>query len=67
MDFVKGLLVSTNWKGENYDSNLVIINRLTKMVNYKPVKYTIDAPGLAKVIIDVVVMHHSLPHSIVSD
>ena len=66
MDFVTGFLVSTNWKGKTYDSILVIFDRLTKMVHYKPVKVTIDAPGLAKVIIDVVVQHHGLPDSIVS-
>ncbi len=38
-----------------------------KMVNYKPVKVTIDAPGLAEVILDVVVRYHNLPNSIVSD
>ena len=67
MDFVTGLPVSTNWKGETYDSILVIVDRLTKMVHYEPVKVTIDAPGLAEVILDVVVRHHGLPDSIVSD
>ena len=37
------------------------------MINYKPVKLTIDAPGLAKVIIDVIVWHHGLPDSIISN
>ena len=37
------------------------------MVHYKPVKVTINAPGLAEVIIDVVVRHHGLPDSIISD
>ena len=37
------------------------------MVHYEPVKVTIDPPGLAKVIIDVVVRHHGLPNSIVID
>ena len=37
------------------------------MVYYEPVKVTIDAPGLAKVILDVVVWHHGLLDSIVSD
>ncbi len=46
---------------------LVIVDRLTKMVHYEPVKVTIDAPGLAEVILDVVVRHHGLPDSIVSD
>ena len=40
---------------------------MTKMVHYEPVKVTIDAPGLAEVIIDVVVRHHGLPDSIISD
>ena len=66
-DFVTGLPVSTNWKGETYDSVLVIIDRLTKMVHYEPVKVTIDALGIAEVIIDVVVRHHDLPDSIVTD
>ncbi len=67
MNFITGLPVSTNWKGETYNSILVIINRLTKMVYYKPVKVTIDVPGLAEVIIEAVVRHHGLLDSIVSD
>ena len=65
MDVVTGLPLSADWKGDNYDSILVIVDRLTKMVHYEPVKVTIGAPGLAKVIIDVVVWHHGLPNSIV--
>ena len=38
-----------------------------KMVHYKPMKTTIDASGVAKVIIDVIVRHHGLSDSIVSD
>ncbi len=67
MDFVTGLPVSTNWKSETYDSILVIVNRLTKMVHYEPVKVTINAPALAEVIIEAVVRYHGLPDSIVSN
>ena len=67
MDFVTGLPLSADWKGDNYDSILVIVDRLTKMVYYEPVKVTIDTPGLAEVIIDVIVWHHGLPDSIVTD
>ena len=67
MDFVTGLPLSADWKGDSYDSILVIVDRLTKMVHYELVKVTIDAPGLAEVIIDVVVRHHGLPDSIISD
>ena len=37
------------------------------MVHYKPIKVTINAPGLAKVIINVVVRHHGLLDLIVTD
>ena len=36
-------------------------------MHYEPVKVTIDTPGLAEVIIDIVVRHHGLPDSIVTD
>ena len=67
MDFVTGLQVLTDGKGKSYDSILVIVDRLIKMVNYKLVKITINTPGLAEVIIDVVVWHHSLLDSIVTN
>ena len=67
MDFVTGLPISTDWKGNSYDSILVIIDQLTKMVHYKPVKVTIDAAGPAEVIIDVVVEYYGLPNLIVID
>ena len=38
-----------------------------KMVHYKLVKITLDAPGLAEVIIDMVIRHHGLLDSIVID
>ena len=67
MDFVTGLLLSTDWKDDSYDLILVIVNRLIKMVQYKLVKVTIDVPRLAEVIIDMVIWHHSLPDSIICD
>ena len=67
IDFLTGLLVSTNWKSENYNSILVIINWLTKIIYYEPVKITIDTPGLVEVIFNMVVWHHGLLNSIVSD
>ncbi len=67
MDFVTGLLISVNWKGDSYNPILVIVDRLTKMVHYVPVKVTINALGLAEVIINVVVRHHGVPESIVMD
>ena len=37
------------------------------MVYYKPVKMTINARSLAKIIIDIIVWHHSLPDLIVTN
>ena len=67
MDFVTGLPILTDWKRDSYDSILVIVNRLMKIVYYKPVKITIDALSLAEVIIDVVIRHYGLPDLIVTD
>ena len=67
MDFVTDLLLSANWKSDSYNSILVIVDRLTKMVHYEPVKVTINAPKLAEVIIDMVIRYHGLPDSIISD
>ena len=67
MDFVTGLPISTDWKRDSYDSILVIVDWLTKMVHYEPIKISINAPGLAEVILDAVVRHHGLPDSIMSD
>ena len=67
IDFVTGLPILTNWKSESYDSILIIVDRLIKMVHYEQVKIMINAPGLAKVIIDVVIQHHGLPDSIITD
>ena len=55
MDFVTRLSISTDWKRDSYHSILVIVNWFTKIVYYKPVKVTINAPGLAEVILDIVI------------
>ena len=65
MDFVTSLPISINWKGDSYDTILVIVDRLIKMVYYKPIKITIDTLGFAEVIINVVVCHHGLPNLII--
>ena len=67
MDFVIGLLLSADWKNNIYDLILVIIDRLTKIVYYEPVKVTIDISRLTKVIINMVVQYHDLSNSIIND
>ena len=67
MDFVTGLPILANYKGNSYDSILVIVDQLMKMVYYKLVKVTIDVPGQAEVIINMLVRHHGVPKSIITD
>ena len=67
MDFVTGLFILTNWKGDSYNCILIIVDWLAKMVHYKPVKITINAASLAKVIIDIIVCNHGLSDSIVTN
>ena len=67
MDFIMGLPILTDWKGDSYDLIFIIVNRLIKMVYYKSVKITIDALGLAKVIINVVIRYHGFSDLIVTN
>ena len=67
MNFITGLPISTNWKGDSYNSILVIVDWLTNMVHYKPVKITINVLGLIEVIINVVIWHHCLLNLIVTN
>ena len=67
MDFMTSLEISTNWKKNSYDSILVIVNWLTKIVHYKLVKITINIPRLAVVLIDVIVRHHGFLDLIVTN
>ena len=67
MDLVIELPQSADWRGNSYNSILVIVNWLTKMVHYELVQMTIAASALAEVIVNVVVLHHGLPNFNVSD
>ena len=67
MEFMTGLPLSVNWKGDNYDSILVIVDCLTKMMHYKPIQVIINALRLAEVILDVVIRHYGLPDFIIGD
>lgn len=67
MDFVIKLTVSINLKDKTYNSILVIVNRLTTMIHYKPVKITINTPSFVEVIIKKIIQYHGLLDLIVSD
>lgn len=67
MDFITGLLSSANWKDNSYNLIIVIIDTLTKIVYYEPIKITIIILGLAEVIINVVILYHGFLELIVMD
>lgn len=67
IDFVIGLSVSIDWKNNSYNSILVIIYWLTKIVYYEPVKIIIDALYLIKVIIAIIVQYYDFFNLIISD
>lgn len=67
MDFVTRLPKSKDWRGVEYDSILVIVDRFTKMVHYESVLTTLDAEKLAEVLIEAVIKYHGSPDSIVTD
>lgn len=55
IDFVTGLLVSTNWKDKTYDLILVTKNQYIKMIYYELFKINIDSLDLAEVIMKIIV------------
>ena len=61
------LPISASWKSDSYNSILVIVNRLTKMVYYESIKITINALDLAGVIINVIIRYHGVLESIITD
>lgn len=61
MNFVTGLLILIDWKIESYESILVIVDCLTKMIYYGLVKVRIDITRLVKDIINMVIRHYGLP------
>ncbi len=67
INFVTSLSILNNWKSKNYNSIIIIVDCLTKLVFYELVKVTIDRPGLMNVIIDIIVCHYKIPKSIVTD
>ena len=67
MNCVTGLPIMMDWKGDSYDLILVIIDQLIKMVHYESVKVTINVPGFAKIIINIVVKYYSLLDLIITN
>jgi hypothetical protein len=63
MDFIVGLLRTQS----GYDSIWVIMDRLTKVAHFIPVKTTYSRLQLAKLYMSRIVCLHGMPKKIVSD
>ena len=63
MDFVTGL--PRSFRG--FDSIWVIVDRLTKLAHFLPIKTTYKASHYAKLYVDEIVRLHGVPTSIISD
>jgi hypothetical protein len=63
MDFIVGLLRTQL----GYDSIWVIVNRLTKVAYFIPVKTTYSGSQLVKLYMSKIVCLHGVPKKIVSD
>lgn len=60
IDLLTGLSHSINLKKNSYDSFPVIVDQLTKIVNYQLVNPTRDITVHAKVIINIVIPYYGL-------
>lgn len=56
-----------DYKDNSYNLILVIIDYLSKMTPYKPVKVIINIIGLTKFITNIMIKYHSFFKSIISD
>lgn len=67
IDHATGRHKSKNWQEVEYDSILVIFNRLTKMVYYKLILIITNAEQLAKISIEIVIKYQGLLNAIVTN
>ena len=63
MDFITGLPRTRS----GYDSIWVVVDHLTKVAHFIPVKTTYTSAKLANIYMDKIVCLHGVPKSIVSD
>lgn len=67
MNIITRLLILTNLKNKTYNSIILIINWLIKIIFYKQLKIIIKTLKLAKVILDMILQYYNLPNSIIID
>ena len=67
INFVTSLPISDNWKKNSYNSILVIVDQLRKMIHYESVKVMIIVLSQAIVIINMIIYYYRVLESIVID
>ena len=68
LDFVVKLPLSKDhWTGVEYDSILVIMDRLTKYAYMVPYKESSTAEDLSQVFLRTIIAHHGMPGEVISD
>ena len=56
-----------NLKKDNYNFIFIIVDWLIKIVHYKLIKITFNAPKLAKSIMNIIVQHYDLQNFIITN
>ncbi|SLM38090.1 gag polymerase env [Lasallia pustulata] len=67
MDFITDLPLSSTYGSTTWDSILVVVDKLTKMAHYIPVRKTMSVADFIKVFIRDVVKHHGMSEVLVTD
>ena len=67
MDFITDLPLSSTYGSTTWDSILVVVDKLTKMAHYIPVRKTMSVADFIEVFIREVVKHHGVPEVLVTD
>ncbi len=67
IDFMTRLSNRKNRRGAEYESIIIIVDWLIKMVHYELLLTTLTSDQLAAILIDIVIKYHGLPESIVID
>ena len=63
MDFIVGLLKTQN----NFDSIMVVVDRLTKIAHFIPTVTIITTYGVAELFMREIFKYHGIPQEIISD
>lgn len=63
MDFIVGLPKTRS----NFDSIMVVVDRLTKIAHFIPTVTTVTAYGVAELFMREIFKHHGIPREIISD